>query len=63
MSILASDEIADQRYSFCKECEHLNTLNLCSICSCFMPGKVKFSNSSCPIGKWLDVEHQNLEID
>jgi hypothetical protein len=63
MSILASDEIADQRYSICKECEHLNAISLCSICSCFMPGKVKFSNSSCPIGKWLDVKDQNPEVD
>ena len=48
-------EVAEQRLSICKACEHLLPTGNCSKCGCFMSAKVKLPNASCPIGLW-DVE-------
>lgn len=50
--IETSKEIIESRISICKSCPELTRLKTCSKCGCFMPAKVRFSGSSCPIGKW-----------
>ena len=49
---LCSEEIVNQRKNICESCEHLNSLNQCEICHCFMFVKNKFEECKCPIGKW-----------
>ena len=52
MSIVERN-IAQQRYNICKECDEFITISKqCSRCLCFMPAKVKFKNSDCPLKKW-----------
>lgn len=52
-------DIREQRMSICKECSHLTKHDQCSICYCYMPAKVRFAGSECPIGKWSAVEEKN----
>lgn len=53
--------IAQARYDICKACEHFNsTLYTCKQCGCFMKMKVKFQNSSCPIGKWTSTTGEQV---
>jgi hypothetical protein len=53
--------IAQARYDICKACEHFNsTLYTCKQCGCFMKIKVKFQNSSCPIGKWTSTTGEQV---
>lgn len=50
-----------ERYSICKECPFFVSLTRqCLKCGCYMPEKVKLSNSFCPIGKW-EKENQEEE--
>lgn len=49
----ASTEMSEQRYSICKGCPELIKLTKqCKKCGCFMPGKTKLQNATCPLGKW-----------
>ena len=49
----ASDEVAEKRYSICKECPELIRLTKqCKKCGCFMVSKTKLQAASCPLGKW-----------
>jgi hypothetical protein len=49
----ASVSDAKQRYQICKQCEVRNkTLNVCTICGCFLPAKTVLKKSSCPMGQW-----------
>ena len=58
--LLASKEIQEHRLELCKACEHIKALTRCSKCGCYMPAKVKWIGSMCPIGKWgVVVEEQN----
>ena len=44
---------AKARLQECKGCEkYISTIMVCSVCYCFMPGKVHLKNSECPVGKW-----------
>lgn len=48
-----STDYSRERYDICKQCTHFkNTIKVCSICYCFMPGKTLIKSTSCPIGKW-----------
>lgn len=41
------------RYLVCQECEVRNKLlNICTICGCSIPLKVKLTKSECPMGRW-----------
>jgi len=52
------DDVAEQRYSICKSCEHLYTLtNTCKKCGCFMKLKTTLTAASCPIDKWGKYEY------
>ena len=47
------DEIAEERFSMCKGCEHFIKLSKqCKKCGCFMNLKTKLEEATCPIGKW-----------
>ena len=46
------EAIAKKRMEICVGCENLRTINVCRICSCFMPAKVRSLKSSCDLKKW-----------
>ena len=49
----ASDEVAEKRYSICKECPELIKLTKqCKKCGCFMAMKTKLEKATCPLEKW-----------
>jgi len=52
ISGMVEKEVAKERFDICKDCEHLNSMNRCKKCGCFMVAKTKFKKASCPIGKW-----------
>ena len=48
-------EKAAERYVICMQCEQFgNKTKMCKKCHCWMPGKVKLTNSKCPLGKWKE---------
>jgi hypothetical protein len=50
----ATDEIASERLSICKECpELLKITSQCKKCGCLMNLKVKLANAYCPLHKWM----------
>jgi bacterioferritin-associated ferredoxin len=49
----ASEELAQQRYSICKECpEFIGLTTQCKQCGCLMKSKVKLKPATCPLDKW-----------
>lgn len=40
------------RINICQHCEHLSNLKFCNKCNCFMPIKVYFKFSKCPLNQW-----------
>lgn len=49
-------EIAEERMSICRGCEHFISLTTqCTQCGCIMSAKTKLPNASCPVGKWQQV--------
>jgi hypothetical protein len=57
MNIFLKKEQAQERYDICKTCNKFNAaIKQCAECRCFMPVKVKFINSSCPLKKWESQE-------
>jgi hypothetical protein len=59
--MFVTQPIAQARYDICKACEHFNNiLYTCKQCGCFMKMKVKFQNSSCPIGKWTSTTGEQV---
>lgn len=49
----ATEELADQRFSICKQCPNLIKItSQCTKCGCFMSAKTKLEAAKCPIGKW-----------
>ncbi len=51
--VLASEEKQQERLSLCKKCEYYSVRqNRCKQCGCYLSHKVKFSVSTCPVGKW-----------
>lgn len=48
-----SDEQAKARMDICRECPYMqDIMRVCKRCGCFLPAKVKFAMSSCPVSKW-----------
>ena len=41
----------DFRIEKCRSCDQL-MFNVCKVCKCFMPAKVKLAHAECPLGKW-----------
>jgi len=55
-------EVAEERLSICKGCEHLGKYKVCDLCGCFVLAKVKLPLEECPEGLWgvvLDRQSQN----
>lgn len=52
MKITMRSGAVGKRIGICKECPHLNRLNICRQCGCFMPAKVRIPEAHCPILKW-----------
>ena len=48
------DEIAEQRYNVCLECEYFAN-SKCKVCSCHMSAKVLFKDAKCPKQYWGDL--------
>ena len=49
----AEKETMKDRLRLCFECERLIELtNQCKECGCFVKLKVKYKETSCPLGKW-----------
>lgn len=50
---IASKDVQNDRLKVCYTCPDLKAkVKVCSICGCYVPGKVKFSQSTCPKGRW-----------
>ena len=49
---LATKEERAERVEICKNCEKLSSLQMCSICHCFMPLKTYMKSQKCPLNKW-----------
>lgn len=48
-----SEKISSERYNICKQCpEFFDLTKQCKKCGCFMAGKTKIEDATCPIGKW-----------
>jgi len=45
------ESYANKRLNICKSCKYYK-FYVCGLCGCFMPVKIKFKNSVCPIRKW-----------
>jgi len=41
------EEIAKKRIEICVDCEHLTKRDICDICGCYMPAKVRSIKSKC----------------
>lgn len=55
--MFVSIDTAKKRYEICKNCERFQHLiKTCSICNCFMPGKVILAFATCPQQKWQSGE-------
>lgn len=46
-------KVQDSRMSTCVTCDKFRSmLKQCGECGCYMPAKVKYTKSTCPLGKW-----------
>ena len=61
MPIFIIKELAQQRYETCKACDKLTAIKTCSECGCFMPAKVKFAASTCPLNKWATGNNTTID--
>ena len=43
---------AKRRIGICVGCDNLSKRNICKICGCYMPAKVRSPKSRCSVGKW-----------
>lgn len=48
----AVEEVALTRAKICSTCPKLNSANVCTECSCYIPAKVRSLGETCKIGKW-----------
>ncbi len=50
---VVNDVVLKHRVSACATCPFFHKeAYLCGRCGCYMPGKIEFQDTSCPIGKW-----------
>ena len=63
MEIITDREKIKERAKICKECiELIKVVHICSICKCFMPAKIPLANSTCPLGKWSEINSTKQPI-
>lgn len=46
------EENAKKRIGICVDCDNLNDRNICKLCGCYMPAKVRSPKSKCRLRKW-----------
>lgn len=52
-----SEEVRHQRLAVCKTCNDFRSKSkTCRQCGCFVPAKVIFAGTDCPIGLWTESE-------
>lgn len=49
--LFADEKTVDSRKEICNNCEN-NKLNICTLCGCFIPGKIRLTLSKCPANLW-----------
>lgn len=50
----APDSVIAERRALCAACEVRNeTLDMCTICGCFIPTKIRLAKSECPMEVWM----------
>ena len=49
---IVPEEVFKERLETCNSCEHLTQLRRCNKCGCFVDGKTKLVETSCPLNKW-----------
>ena len=55
------EEKSQKRMNICKTCDHfIKTTQMCDVCMCIMPMKVKLAPASCPKNKWL---HETIHTE
>mgnify|MGYP003705685757 CR=1 FL=1 len=54
--VVTNTAYSSDRYNVCKNCDKFTSLKTCSICFCFVPMKVFFKKTSCPLDKWGKIE-------
>jgi hypothetical protein len=59
---LADKEKVDSRIRTCKMCEYMTEWNICDQCNCWMPLKVKFEGSLCPLAKWKETPNYEAGV-
>ena len=57
---IANFQIIENRLQLCRSCEYKSGDRLkimkCQLCECRIKYKVRFTSSSCPDGKWREVD-------
>ena len=49
----SEENLSKERLDICNACPYLKSaLRICGKCGCYVPSKVKYKSSQCPIGKW-----------
>lgn len=49
----AIEDLAKNRAKFCVDCSQLRrNTNVCKICGCYIPAKIRSVKSRCPLRKW-----------
>jgi hypothetical protein len=43
---------SEYRLDICNKCEFFTEKSTCQVCGCYMKGKVRIPQASCPLGKW-----------
>ena len=43
---------AKKRIEICVKCIELSKRNICNVCGCYMPAKVRSLKSKCELNKW-----------
>jgi len=69
MTLMSNPRLAEQRISICEQCRHFrkktrtcgtafigNKVGSKRTCGCFMDIKTKLSFSTCPLGKWGNLQ-------
>ena len=46
------NSLRDKRIKICNDCRELTKFKFCKKCRCFMPVKVWFESTACPLNKW-----------
>ena len=51
--------LSKKRMSVCKKCEHLLETGRCGLCGCLLAAKTRSKTSTCPDGRWKDINNES----